>query len=423
MSSDTILTKDEVCESVDSTKYRGMIGSSLYLMASRLDIMLSVCLCARFQEAPKTSYLEAVKCVFWYIKGDYVDWKSTSSICTFIGCCLTSWFSKKQTAIAISITEAEYVSSEMACQQALWMKKALIDYDNTDPTGTIVAKTRNYKEYISYQPFYFNGMKGVVGLIRWFERIKSVYSCSRCAKENKVTFATGTLTDDALSWWNAYAQPIKMEEELYNLIVKGNDLKTYVRRFQEIAVLCPNMVPNTKKLLEAFIKGHYIKQSQKTNINAQGKAYLLRDKNAHQDPNVVTDAFYDIKMLNGNLVSTKTVIKGVTLTLLNQPFEIDRMAIKLDSFDIVIGMDWLSEHHTKILCDEKVVHIPINGETLINRVMEKKKLDEKRLADILVVREFPDIFPKYLPGLPPIHQVEFQINLIPGAAPVARAPY
>ncbi|GJS30709.1 retrovirus-related pol polyprotein from transposon TNT 1-94 [Tanacetum coccineum] len=107
------------------------------------------------EEAPKTSHLEAVKRIFRYIKGtthlglwypkgtgietvvyadsdhagDYVDRKSTSGICTFVGCCLTSWFSKKQTALAISTTEAEYVSAEKACQQALWMKQALIDYD------------------------------------------------------------------------------------------------------------------------------------------------------------------------------------------------------------------------------------------------------------------------------------------------------
>ncbi|GJV88095.1 retrovirus-related pol polyprotein from transposon TNT 1-94 [Tanacetum coccineum] len=155
MSSDTKLTKDEECESVDSTKYQGMIGSLLYLTASRPNIMFSVCLCARFQEAPKTSHLEAVKCIFRYIKGtthlglwypkgtdietvvyadsdhagDYVDRKSTSGICTFVGCCLTSWFSKKQTALAISTTEAEYVSAGKACQQALWMKQSLIDYD------------------------------------------------------------------------------------------------------------------------------------------------------------------------------------------------------------------------------------------------------------------------------------------------------
>nr|GEU49610.1 copia protein [Tanacetum cinerariifolium] len=60
--------------------------------------------------------------------GDYVDRKSTGGVCTFMGCCLTSWFSKKQTALAISTTEAEYVSIEKACQQALWMKQALVDY-------------------------------------------------------------------------------------------------------------------------------------------------------------------------------------------------------------------------------------------------------------------------------------------------------
>ncbi|GJR74995.1 retrovirus-related pol polyprotein from transposon TNT 1-94 [Tanacetum coccineum] len=132
MSTETKLTKDEEGESVDNTKYRGMIGSLLYLTASRPDIMFSVCLCARFQEDPKTSHLEAVKRIFRYIKGtthlglwypkgsdietvvyadsdhagDYVDRKSTSGICTFMGCCLTSWFLKKQTALAISTTEA-----------------------------------------------------------------------------------------------------------------------------------------------------------------------------------------------------------------------------------------------------------------------------------------------------------------------------
>ncbi|GKE43021.1 hypothetical protein Tco_1470305 [Tanacetum coccineum] len=154
MSTKMKLTKDEEGESVDNTKYRGMIGSLLYLTESRSDIMFSVCLCAHFQEDPKTSYLEAVKRIFRYIKGtthlglwypkgsgietivyadsdhegDYLDRKSTSGIFTFMGYCLTSWFSKKQTALAISTTEVEYVSAGKACQQALWMKQALVDY-------------------------------------------------------------------------------------------------------------------------------------------------------------------------------------------------------------------------------------------------------------------------------------------------------
>ncbi|GJS04876.1 reverse transcriptase domain-containing protein [Tanacetum coccineum] len=145
---------------------------------------------------------------------------------------------------------------------------------NTRPTGTPVAKTGNCKEFVSCQPFYFNGTEGAVGLIRWFEQTKSVFSRSYYAEENKVTYATGTLT---------YAQPIgidqanqitwielkilltnkyfprtevkKMEDEFYNFVVKGNDLKTYIRRFQELAVLCPNMVPNAKKLMEVFVNG------------------------------------------------------------------------------------------------------------------------------------------------------------------------
>ncbi|GJX51137.1 hypothetical protein Tco_0277982 [Tanacetum coccineum] len=128
MSTDIKLTKDDEADSMDSSKYR---------------------------ENPKTTHLEAVKRIFRYIRGtthlglwypkgtrietivyadsdhagDYVDRKSTSGVCTFMGCCLTSWFAKKQTALAISMTEAEYVSTGKACQQALWMKQALIDYD------------------------------------------------------------------------------------------------------------------------------------------------------------------------------------------------------------------------------------------------------------------------------------------------------
>nr|GEZ72373.1 hypothetical protein [Tanacetum cinerariifolium] len=154
MSTEIKLTKDDEADSVDSSKYRGMIDSLLYLTTSRPDIMFSVCLCARFQENPKTTHLEAVKRIFRYIRGTsllglwypkgtrietvvyadsdhaggYVDRKSTSGVCTFMGCCLTSWFAKKQTALSISMTKAEYVSVEKACQQALWMKQALIDY-------------------------------------------------------------------------------------------------------------------------------------------------------------------------------------------------------------------------------------------------------------------------------------------------------
>nr|GEU72831.1 retrovirus-related Pol polyprotein from transposon TNT 1-94 [Tanacetum cinerariifolium] len=106
MSTETKLTRDEEGESVDNTKYRGMIG--LWY--------------------PKGFGIETIMYADLNHVGDYVDHKSTSGVCTFMGCCLTSWFSQKQTALAISTTEAKYVSAGKACQQALWMKQALIDY-------------------------------------------------------------------------------------------------------------------------------------------------------------------------------------------------------------------------------------------------------------------------------------------------------
>ncbi|GKE24587.1 reverse transcriptase domain-containing protein [Tanacetum coccineum] len=154
---------------------------------------------------------------------------------------------------------------------------------NTEQSGTPVARKCTYKDFMSCQPFYFNGTEGAVGLIRWCKQTELVFSRSNYTEDNKVKFSTGTLTENALSWWNSFAQPIgieeaykitwselkrlltkkycprtevkKMEDEFYNLTIKGNDLKTYFIRFQELAVLCPNMVPNTEKLMEVFIGG------------------------------------------------------------------------------------------------------------------------------------------------------------------------
>ncbi|GJV47623.1 hypothetical protein Tco_1437835 [Tanacetum coccineum] len=111
------------------------------------------------------------------------------------------------TQAAIKKLVADSVATALEAQAAT-MASTSNPNRNTGPTGTPVTKTGNYKEFISCQPFYFNGTEGAVGLIRWFERTESVFSHSKCAKENKVTFATGILTDDALSWWNGYAQPI-----------------------------------------------------------------------------------------------------------------------------------------------------------------------------------------------------------------------
>ncbi|GJX30741.1 putative reverse transcriptase domain-containing protein [Tanacetum coccineum] len=172
------------------------------------------------------------------------------------------------------------------------------------------------------------------------------------------------------------------------------------------------------------------------------------------------DTSYVVELADGRILETNVVLRGCTLGLLGYPFDIDLMPVELSSFDIIIGMDWMAKYHALIVCDEKVVCIPYGDEVLIIRgddcdggsksklniisctktqkyihkgcqvylaqVTSKKiedKSKEKRLEDVPIIREFPEVFPEDLPRLPPARQVEFLIELVPGAAPVARAQY
>ncbi|GKB61824.1 putative reverse transcriptase domain-containing protein [Tanacetum coccineum] len=108
------------------------------------------------------------------------------------------------------------------------------------------------------------------------------------------------------------------------------------------------------------------------------------------------------------------------LGLLRQPFDIDLLPVELGSFDVIISMDWLAKYHALIVCDEKVVRIPYGDEVYLAQVTSKKaedKSEEKRLEDMPIIREFLEVFPDDLPGLPPARKVEFQIDLVPGVAP------
>ncbi|GKC74619.1 putative reverse transcriptase domain-containing protein [Tanacetum coccineum] len=138
------------------------------------------------------------------------------------------------------------------------------------------------------------------------------------------------------------------------------------------------------------------------------------------------DVSYAVELVDERISETNTILRDCTLGLLGHPFNIDLMPVELGSFDVIIGMDWLANHHAVIVCDEKIVRIPYEDEVFIVQVMKKEiedKSKEKRLEDVPTVQDFPEVFPEDLPGLLLTRQVEFQINLAPGAAPVARAPY
>ncbi|GJY49722.1 putative reverse transcriptase domain-containing protein [Tanacetum coccineum] len=203
---------------------------------------------------------------------------------------------------------------------------------------------------------------------------------------------------------------------------------------------------------------------------AQGRAYAMGGRDASPDSNVITGTFllnnryatilFDTELADRKIIRVNTIIRGCTLNFMNHPFNIDLMPVPLSSFDAIIGMDWLTKHHGVIICDEKIVRVPFGREMLIfqgNRNNQKKesrlniisctkaqeylskgcdiflahittkeakdKSEERRLEDVPIVRDFPEVFHEDLPGIPPTRQVEFQIDLVPGVAPVARAPY
>ncbi|GJS88104.1 putative reverse transcriptase domain-containing protein [Tanacetum coccineum] len=213
---------------------------------------------------------------------------------------------------------------------------------------------------------------------------------------------------------------------------------------------------------------------------ARGRAYVIRDAEKQQGPNVVTGTFllnnryatvlfdsgsdksfvntsfshlidinpvrldtsYEVELADGRVASTNTILRGCTLNLLDHLFKIDLMPIELGTFDVVIGMDWLVDQDAVIVCGKKVVHIPVKNKTLVvegdrstsrlkiiscikaSKYIERghqlfvahvteKEPKEKRLEDVPVIRDFPEVFPDDLPGLPTIsRQAEFKLYCI-----------
>ncbi|WVZ70380.1 hypothetical protein U9M48_019054 [Paspalum notatum var. saurae] len=148
MSTNTALDAIEDGEAVDQKEFRGMIGSLLYLTATRPDIQFAVCLCARYRASPRTSHRQAVKRIFGYLEihsrawslvllggfsdanhpGCRIDRKSTSGTCQLLGTSLVSWSSRKQASVSLSTTEVEYIAAASCCSQLLWMKATLSDF-------------------------------------------------------------------------------------------------------------------------------------------------------------------------------------------------------------------------------------------------------------------------------------------------------
>ncbi|GJS80931.1 putative reverse transcriptase domain-containing protein [Tanacetum coccineum] len=407
------------------------------------------------------------------------------------------------------------------------------------------ARICSYIDFIKCQPLNFKGTEGVVGLSQWLEKIGSVFHISSCAINNQVKFATCTLLGAALTWWNGHMRTLghdaayamtwgalkkkltdkycpkgeikKLEIELWNFKVMGNDVAAYTQRFQELALMCTKFLVDETEKLDKYISGlpdniygnvmsarpktlddaielannlmdqklrtyaerqndnkrkvddssrnnqqphkkqnvaraytagpgekkaytgnlplctntnnnnnknqkagtcyecgntgHIKKNCPKLknhgngngNGTTQGKAYALGGRDASPDSNVITGTFllnnhyatilfdtsadrsfvsntfsaliniaptilknhYDVELADRKIIGVNTIIRGCTLNFMNHPFNINLMPVPLGSFDVIIGMDWLTKYHGVISCDEKIVRVPFGREMLI----------------------------------------------------------
>ncbi|GJV23029.1 putative reverse transcriptase domain-containing protein [Tanacetum coccineum] len=238
----------------------------------------------------------------------------------------------------------------------------------------------SYKEFLACNPKEYDGKGGAVFLTRWIEKMKFVHDMSGCSLDQKVKYTTGSFVDICPSQRNAKSLNLIME-----LRWSGLAMLRILMRFHELLGMVAAMEPK--------------------------------------------DNTYEIKIASGQLVEIDKVIKDCKLEIEGHVFDIDLIPFGNGSFDVIIGMDWLSNYKAELICHEKVVRILLPDDKVLRvlgerleekaRLLMSAKASDKKQEEIVVVRDFPEVFPDDLSGLPPIREIE----LTPGATPVAKSPY
>ncbi|GJW05478.1 putative reverse transcriptase domain-containing protein [Tanacetum coccineum] len=427
--------------------------------------------------------------------------------------------------------------------------------NGSGPRPAQTARECSYSEFLKCKPLDFKGTEGVVGLTRWFEKMESVFSISNCPATSQVKFATCTLQDDALTWWNSHVKTTTPEvahampwAALKKMMTDKYCPKGEIKKIETEMMFPEEVDKNEKKLghlakdcrsrpatannnnrntnnnnnrnnnnpraqgantnaivcFECGAPGHFRNNCPQWRNKNQGngsgvaRAYAVGVAGQNPDNNVVTGTFllnnrcasilfdtgadrsfvstqfsalinispttldhgYNVELADGRIIWVNMVLLGCTLNFLNHLFHIDLMPVEMGTYDVIIGMDWLTKYQAVIDCAKKIVRIPFGSEILIfhgdgsrnkrgtrlNIISCTKaqkyllqgchvflahitvketgdKSKKKQLEEVPIVKNFPEVFPEDLPGLPPTRQVEFHIDLVPGAAPVARAPY
>nr|GEU93850.1 hypothetical protein [Tanacetum cinerariifolium] len=258
--------------------------------------------------------------------------------------------------------------------------------------------------------------------------------------------------------WAMCTQMCKMQENCPKLKNRRNGSGNGIAQGRVYALGGRDASPDSNVIMGMFLlNNRYAKILFDTGAN---RSFVSTNFSALIDITPTTlENHYDVEVADGKIIRVNTIIRGFTFNFMNHPFNIDMMLIPLGSFDVIIGMDWLTTYHGVIICDEKIVRVPFRRKMLIfqgngDNQREESRLNiisctkaqeylskgcdvflanvttkeaedklEGRLEDVPIVKNFPEVFPEYLSGIPPARPVEFQINLVPGAVPVTWAPY
>nr|GEZ79762.1 hypothetical protein [Tanacetum cinerariifolium] len=446
----------------------------------------------------------------------------------------------QETINATSVTNAQLQAMiDQGVTVALAARDALrsTNGDDSHNSRTGVKRTERatrectYTDFLKCQPLPFKGTEGVSSLFQWCEIIKSVFHISNCAAENQVKFATCTLHSVALTWRNTHLQTVgheaaygmtwktlmkmmtekycprneirKLEMKLWDLkieiyvgglpdMIHGSvvaskpktmqeaieisteQMDKKIRTFAERETASKRKFENTSRNIqnqqqhsnkrntantdnannqrgtglgqktacyECGVQGHFRRECPKLKNNNHGnqggrnnasaRVYTIGRVGTDPDANVVTDHCYDVELADGRIIGLDTILRGCTLNLLNHPFNIDLMPVELVEFqiDLVPGTAPVAqapyrlapsemkelEEQLKELSDKGFIR-PSSSPWGAPVLFVKKKDGSFRIV-------FPEVFLEDFPGIPPARQVEFQIDLVSGVAPVTRAPY
>ncbi|GJX40756.1 putative reverse transcriptase domain-containing protein [Tanacetum coccineum] len=336
--------------------------------------------------------------------------------------------------------------------------------NGSGPRPAQTARECSYSEFLKCKPLDFKGTEGVLvksnlrlALYKMMLLHGGIPTIETTSRQKNVAHAMSwaALKKMMTDKYCPRGEIKKIETEMWNLKVKGTDVVAYSRRFQQLALMCSRMFPEEIDKIEKYIGGlpdmilGSVKASKSKTmqevIEAPAKVYVVGNVRANPD-NVVAgtfllnnryayilfdtgadqsfvsttfssqiditlstlDHYYDVELADRRIIGLNTILKGCTINFLNHQFNINLMLVKLGSFDAIIGIDWLAKYQSGSLCEPRRFFA----------YLEKYNLTHLHGDEEYRVKYLPD-----LPGLPLTRQVEFQIDLVPGAAPVARAPY